>query len=46
MAKLFKTLNPNFFNILSSPNQEIYVDCIFIIYDALEIGRASCRERV
>lgn len=36
MAKLFKTLNPNFFNILSSPNQEIYVDCIFIIYDALD----------
>ncbi len=36
MAKLFKTLNPNFFNILASPNKETYIDCIFIIYDALD----------
>jgi hypothetical protein len=36
MNKLFDVINPNFFNVLSSPNKEIYVDCIFIIYDSLD----------
>lgn len=36
MIKLFDIIDPNFFNVLSSPNREIYVDCIFIIYDALD----------
>ncbi|MGI6787603.1 MAG: Wadjet anti-phage system protein JetA family protein [Acholeplasmataceae bacterium] len=36
MNKLFDIINPNFFNVLSSPNKEIYVDCIFIIYDSLD----------
>lgn len=36
MNKLFDVINPNFFNVLSSPNKEIYVDCIFIIYESLD----------
>lgn len=36
MSKLFDIVDPNFFNVLSSPNKDIYVDCIFIIYDALD----------
>lgn len=36
MSKLFDIINPNFFNVLSSPNKDIYVDCIFIIYEALD----------
>src|SRR5690554_7474134 len=31
---LFDRLPNTFFTVLSSPNKKIYVDCIFIIYDA------------
>lgn len=31
-VKLFKLLPDKFFSILSSPNKEVYTDCIFIIY--------------
>lgn len=34
--KLFRNINPNFFNVLSSKNKEIYIDCIFIMYDTLD----------
>lgn len=30
--KLFQSLPPNFFSILSSKNKEIYADCLFILY--------------
>ena len=36
MKHLFDKLNPNFFNILSSPNKRTYVDCLFIIYNAVD----------
>ncbi|WP_026391878.1 Wadjet anti-phage system protein JetA family protein [Haploplasma modicum] len=36
MAHLFDKLNPNFFSILSSPNKRMYVDCLFIIYNAVD----------
>lgn len=36
MSHLFNKLNPNFFNILSSPNKRTYVDCLFIIYNAVD----------
>lgn len=31
---LFDQIPDNLFNVLSSPNKNIYVDCLFIIYDA------------
>ncbi|WP_025725250.1 Wadjet anti-phage system protein JetA family protein [Acholeplasma granularum] len=31
---LFDNIPETFFNVLSSPNKHIYVDCLFIIYDA------------
>lgn len=34
MPHLFEIINPNFFTILASPNKHIYVDCLFIIYQA------------
>lgn len=36
VAHLFEIINPNFFTVLSSPNKRIYVDCIFIIYNAID----------
>ena len=36
MAHLFDRLNSNFFSVLSSPNKLIYIDCIFIIYYAID----------
>ncbi|WP_162163976.1 Wadjet anti-phage system protein JetA family protein [Acholeplasma hippikon] len=34
MANLFDHIPDTLFNVLSSPNKKIYVDCLFIIYDA------------
>ncbi len=34
MKKLFSIIPQNFFNPLSSPNREIYADCIFSIYNS------------
>lgn len=34
MANLFDHIPDTLFNILSSPNKKIYVDCLFVIYDA------------
>lgn len=36
MAHLFETIHPNFFSVLSSPNKKMYIDCIFIIYNAVD----------
>lgn len=36
MNKVFKVINPNFFSCLASPNKEIYLDCLFIIYEQLD----------
>ncbi len=36
MAHLFETIHSNFFSVLSSPNKQIYIDCIFIIYHAID----------
>lgn len=36
MAHLFDTIHPNFFSVLSSPNKKTYIDCIFIIYNAID----------
>ena len=36
MAHLFDTIHPNFFSVLSSPNKKTYIDCIFIIYSAID----------
>ncbi|MDR2867039.1 MAG: DUF5716 family protein [Acholeplasmatales bacterium] len=36
MRKLFDIVNPNFFSILSSPNKEIYVECLFKIYESID----------
>ena len=34
VANLFDKIPDTLFNVLSSPNRKIYVDCLFIIYDA------------
>lgn len=34
MANLFDHIPDTLFNVLSSPNKKIYVDCLFVIYDA------------
>lgn len=36
MAHLFDRINNNFFSVLSSPNKKTYIDCIFIIYRAID----------
>ncbi|MDY0276925.1 MAG: DUF5716 family protein [Acholeplasma sp.] len=36
MAHLFETIHPNFFSVLASPNKKVYVDCIFIIFNAVD----------
>ncbi len=36
MAHLFETIHSNFFSVLSSPNKKTYIDCIFIIYHAID----------
>lgn len=36
MAHLFDRMHDNFFSVLSSPNRNTYVDCIFIIYNAID----------
>ncbi|WP_162140123.1 Wadjet anti-phage system protein JetA family protein [Haploplasma axanthum] len=36
MAHLFEMIHPNFFSVLASPNKKTYVDCIFIIYNAVD----------
>ncbi|MBU1093363.1 MAG: hypothetical protein KKH01_02760 [Firmicutes bacterium] len=36
MAHLFERINSNFFSVLSSPNKKMYIDCIFIIYRAID----------
>lgn len=36
MAHLFDKIHPNFFSVLASPNKDTYIDCIFIIYNAVD----------
>ncbi len=36
MAHLFETIHSSFFSVLASPNRKTYVDCIFIIYHAID----------
>ncbi|MFA6800906.1 MAG: Wadjet anti-phage system protein JetA family protein [Acholeplasmataceae bacterium] len=36
MAQLFDRLPNNFFSVLASPNKEIYIDCIMVIYHAVD----------
>jgi hypothetical protein len=36
MAHLFDNINTNFFSVLASPNKKTYLDCIFVIYHALD----------
>lgn len=36
MAHLFDRVPSTFFSILASPNRHVYVDCIFIIYHAID----------
>ena len=36
MAHLFDLIHPNFFSVLASPNKKTYIDCIFIIYNAVD----------
>lgn len=36
MAHLFDTIPSTFFSLLASPNRRLYVDCIFIIYRAID----------
>ncbi len=36
MAQLFERLPMNFFSVLASPNKEIYIDCIMVIYHAVD----------
>ncbi|AUD62648.1 hypothetical protein BK010_03235 [Tenericutes bacterium MO-XQ] len=36
MAHLFDRMHENFFSVLSSPNRNTYIDCIFIIYNAID----------
>ncbi len=36
MAHLFDTIPSTFFSLLASPNRHVYVDCIFIIYRAID----------
>lgn len=36
MAQLFDRMHENFFSVLSSPNRNTYIDCIFIIYNAID----------
>lgn len=49
MSHLFEIIPHNFFSVLSSPNKDIYIDCIFIIYqslDSLEDGFQGDRENI
>ncbi len=36
MAHLFDRMHENYFSVLSSPNRNTYIDCIFIIYNAID----------
>ncbi|QWB95645.1 hypothetical protein KHQ89_06780 [Mycoplasmatota bacterium] len=36
MAQLFEKIPYNFFSVLASPNKEIYIDCILVIYHAVD----------
>lgn len=36
MAHLFDTIPSTFFSLLASPNRRVYIDCIFIIYRAID----------
>lgn len=36
MAHLFDIIHPNFFSVLASPRKNTYIDCIFIIYNAVD----------
>ncbi len=36
MAHLFKRIPTNFFSVLASPNKEIYIDCILVIFYAVD----------
>lgn len=36
MAHLFDRMHDNFFSVLSSPNRNTYVDCIFVIYNSID----------
>lgn len=36
MAQLFDRLPSNFFSVLASPNREIYIDCILVIFHAVD----------
>ncbi|MGE4320835.1 MAG: Wadjet anti-phage system protein JetA family protein [Acholeplasmataceae bacterium] len=36
MAQLFERLPINFFSVLASPNKETYIDCIMVIYHAVD----------
>ena len=36
MGHLFDKIPDTFFNVLSSPNRKIYVDCLFVIYHAID----------
>ncbi len=36
MAHLFDIIPDTFFSVLSSPNKNIYIDCLFIIYQSID----------
>lgn len=36
MAHLFDTIPSTFFSLLASPNRRVYIDCIFVIYRAID----------
>ncbi len=49
MAQLFERLPYNFFSVLASPNKDIYIDCIMIIYrsvDSIEDAFQGDREYI
>lgn len=49
MAKLFNVIDNKFFSVLSAPNRELYLDCIFEIYqrvDELEANQENTKEKI
>ncbi len=37
MSKLFDIISPNFFNVLTGKNKNVYYDCIMLLYDEMQV---------
>jgi hypothetical protein len=49
MARLFSVVDNKFFSVLAAPNRELYLECIFEIYqrvDELEVTQDNTKEKI